>query len=48
MFKKETNINAFLDKPIFLKLTKNEGQLEGAFGKSGKVKAVFKKGVFFT
>lgn len=45
MFKKETNINLFIGKSVILKLTGNEGKIESAFGKSGKVRVFFSQGV---
>ena len=47
LFKKESNINIFIDKPVILKNTNNFGKIESSFGKSGKVKAHFDKGVYF-
>jgi selenocysteine-specific elongation factor len=48
LFKKETNINLFIGKTVVLKNTLNKGRIDSAFGKSGKVKAFFEKGVFYT
>ncbi|KAL4495602.1 hypothetical protein ABPG72_014071 [Tetrahymena utriculariae] len=45
MFKKETKIEVYVNKPVEISLTKNVGKIQGAFGKSGKVKAVFPNGV---
>ena len=45
LFKKETNVNLFIGKKIKLPLTGNEGKIESSFGKSGKVKIVFSKGL---
>lgn len=39
LFKKETNIALFVGKNIFVK--EHVGKIQGAFGQSGKVKAVF-------
>jgi len=41
LFKKETNINNFIGKAIVIKSTGNQGKVDCAFGKSGKIKVFF-------
>lgn len=45
LFKKETNINLFIGKTVILSMTGNEGKIESSFGKSGKVRVVFNRGI---
>ena len=47
LFKKETNISLFIGKSVMIPITGNEGKIEGSFGKSGKVKVHFSKGVAY-
>ncbi|KAM3146708.1 hypothetical protein pb186bvf_001238 [Paramecium bursaria] len=47
LFKKDTNINNFINKSVIIKSTLNQGKIQGAFGKSGKVKVTFENGVLF-
>ena len=47
LFKKETNISLFIGKSVIIPITGNEGKIEGSFGKSGKVKVHFSKGVAY-
>lgn len=47
MFKKETKIDCFIGKIIIIKATGNQGKIESSFGKSGKIKVHFEKGIEF-
>lgn len=46
LFKKETNLQFFMDKDISILSTGAVGRVAAAFGKSGKVKVMFQKGFY--
>lgn len=41
LFKKETNIQMFTGLELFVPKTGAKGKIQGTFGKTGKIKAVF-------
>ena len=45
MFDKETNLQTFIGKEVAIDKCEQAGRIEGGFGKSGKVKVMFKEGI---
>jgi len=47
LFKKDTNINLFLNKTVIMALTGNQGYIQSSFGNSGKIKVIFPQGIYY-